>query len=86
MNGDEITNINESLPRIEYWFPKEMKWWHKILCFLGKHKWETRQTGKGHCYGFQTEEGIRKGIYGLHDENPMKLRGQCGRCNVLSDE
>lgn len=83
MNGDDITEYNDRLPRVENWFPGGMKWWQKILCVLGKHKWETRQTAKGHCYGFETEEGKRKGIFGLHDEEPMKLRDQCSRCKVL---
>lgn len=34
-------------------------------------------------YGMQTEEGKRRGIFGIHDETPMKLRDQCGRCNTL---
>lgn len=79
MNGDDITSHNETMPV----FPDEMPFWQRVLCLLGYHKWETRQSAKGHCYGVQTEEGKRKGIFGLHDETPMKLRDQCGRCGTL---
>lgn len=58
-------------------------WWQKPLCLLGFHKWEIRQTPKGHRYGFETEEGKRKGIFGLHDESPGRLRDQCCWCDVL---
>lgn len=79
MNGQDIYWKNETFPR----YPNGMPLWQRILCLLGYHKWETRQTEPGHCYGFQTEEGERKGVFGLHDETPMKLRDQCGRCNTL---
>ncbi len=79
MSGDEIGYSNHSIPV----FPEGMPLWHRVLCVLGYHKGETRQTAKGHCYGFQTDEGRRKGIFGLHDESPMKLRSQCGRCGTL---
>lgn len=79
MNGDDITAHNNSMP----WFPDEMPFWQRVLCLFGYHKWETRQSAPGHCYGFQTEEGKRKGVFGLHDENPLKLRDQCGRCLTL---
>lgn len=81
MNGDDIKWSNESMPR----FPKAMPLWQRVLCVLGYHKRETRQSAKGHCYGFQTEEGKRRGIFGIHDEAPMKLRDQCGRCGALLD-
>lgn len=83
MNGDDITYINENLPRFERWFPEKTKWWQKILCLIGRHKWETRQSAKGHCYGFETEEGKRKKRFGLHDESPLKLRDQCAWCDSL---
>ena len=79
MNGDDIKWSNSSMPV----FPKGMKLRHRIMCLFGYHLSETRQTAKGHCYGVQTEEGARKGIFGLHDENPMELRSQCGRCGTL---
>lgn len=79
MNGDDIKGSNGSMP----YFPKGMPLWQRVLCVLGYHKPETRQSAKGHCYGFQTEEGERKGIFGLHDETPMKLRDQCARCWAL---
>lgn len=79
MDGDDITSCNNSIP----WWPEGMPVWQKVLCLLGYHKWETRQTAKGHCYGIETEEGIRKGKHGLHDENPMKLTDQCARCQTL---
>lgn len=79
MNGDDISRINDSLP----WWPKGMPLWQKIMCLLGYHKWETRQSEKGHCYGFETEEGKRNGKCGLHDESPMKLRDRCCRCESL---
>jgi|CXWK01.1.fsa_nt_gi hypothetical protein len=79
MNGDDIKWDNRSMPR----FPKGMSLWQRVLCLLGYHKWETRQSAKGHCYGVQTEEGKRRGIFGIHDETPMKLRDQCGRCGTL---
>lgn len=79
MNGDDITSSNNTMP----YFPKEMSLYRRICCLLGYHKWETRQTAKGHRYGYETEEGKRKGIYGLHDETPMKLRNQCVHCGTL---
>lgn len=79
MNGDDIKSDNSSMPR----YPKDMPLWQRVLCLLGYHKSETRQSAKGHCYGIETEEGKRKGVFGLHDEIPMKLRNQCGRCNSL---
>lgn len=79
MSGDDITRSNDSLP----WWPEGTPFWQKVLCLFGHHKWETRQTSKGHCYGFETEEGKRKGKFGLHDESPMKLRDQCVRCLTL---
>jgi hypothetical protein len=79
MDGNDITRHNTTMPV----FPKGMNLWERILCVLGYHKRETRQTAKGHCYGFQTDEGERRGIFGIHDEKPMKLRDQCGRCHTL---
>ncbi|HEX8615652.1 MAG TPA: hypothetical protein VF800_30590 [Telluria sp.] len=79
MDGDDITRHNESMPQ----FPDELPIWRRVQCLLGYHKRETRQSAKGHCYGFQTEEGERRGIFGIHDERPMKLRHQCGRCHTL---
>jgi hypothetical protein len=79
MDGDDIKIHNNSMP----WFPEGLPLWQRILCLLGYHKRETRQTAPGHCYGLKTEEGERKGIFGLHDETPMKLRDQCGRCHAL---
>jgi hypothetical protein len=79
MDGDDITWRNGSMP----WFPDGMPLWQRVLCLLGYHKRETRQSAPGHCYGFETEEGKRKGRFGLHDETPMKLRDQCGRCGAL---
>ena len=64
-------------------FPDGMPLCQRVMCLLGYHRPETRQTAKGHCYGIETEEGKRKGIFGLHDEKPMKLRDQCGRCGAL---
>jgi len=69
MDGDDIKFINDSMP----WFPQEMSLWQRILCLLGYHKPETRQTAPGHRYG----DGK------LHDDKPMKLRDQCGRCGTL---
>lgn len=79
MNGDDIRGANTSMP----WFPDGMPLWQRVLCLHGYHKRETRQSAKGHCYGFQTEEGKRRGIFGIHDEEPMKLRDQCARCRTL---
>lgn len=79
MDGDDIGYMNGTMPH----YPKDMPLWQRITCLLGYHKKETRQTAPGHCYGFETEEGKRKGIRGLHDKTPMKLRDQCGRCGVL---
>lgn len=79
MNGDDITYCNNSMPD----FPKEMPFWQCVLCLFGYHKKETRQTANGHCYGFETEEGKERGIKGIHDKDPMKLRDQCGRCSTL---
>ena len=79
MNGDDIKHSNQSLP----WWPDGMPLWQRFLCLFGYHKWENRQSPKGHCFGFQTEEGKRKGVFGLHDESPIKLRDQCGRCQSL---
>jgi hypothetical protein len=78
-NGDDITWRNETMP---HW-PEGLPLWTKIMCLFGYHLWETRQSAPGHCYGMQTEEGERKGVFGLHDETPMKLRDQCGRCGTL---
>lgn len=75
MNGDDIKWQNESMP----YFPPEMKWWQRILCLLGYHKRETRQTAKGHRWFPTKEEPF--GV--LHDDRPMKLRDQCGRCGTL---
>jgi len=69
MNDDDITKRNQSMPI----FPSEMPMWQRVLCVLGYHKLETRQTAKGHRYGDGT----------LHDDKPMKLRDQCGRCHQL---
>ena len=79
MHGDDVTKVNQSMP----WFPDGMPLWQRVLCLLGYHRWERRQTAKGHCYGVQTEEGERKGVFGLHDETPMQLTDQCGRCGAL---
>lgn len=79
MDGDDITKHNESMPR----FPAGLPLWRRVQCLLGYHKRETRQSAKGHCYGFETDESKRRGIFGIHDEKPMKLRDQCGRCNTL---
>lgn len=79
MNGDDIMYENTSLP----WFPEKMPFWQRVLCLLGYHKWETRYSAKGHRYGIETKEGKQKGVFGLHDETPMKLRDQCGRCWTL---
>lgn len=79
MNGDDIKWHNESMPH----FPDGMTFLQRIMCLFGYHKWETRQTAKGHCYGFQTDEGKEKNIFGIHDDRPMKLRDQCGRCGTL---
>ena len=79
MNGDDITTHNDTIPV----FPAAMPLWQRALCLLGYHKAETRQSAPGHCYGVQTEEGKRRGIFGIHDETPLKLRDQCGRCNTL---
>lgn len=79
MNGDDITQRNESMPV----FPEGLPLWRRILCLLGYHKWETRQSAPGHCYGFETDEGRRKGRFGLHDEDPLKLRDQCPHCHTL---
>lgn len=79
MNGDDIVWHNNSMPH----FPVGMPLWQRVMCVLGYHRRETRQTAIGHCYGVQTAEGIRRGIFGIHDENRAKLRDQCGRCNVL---
>lgn len=69
MDGDDIIWPNQSMPR----FPKGMPLWQRVTCVLGYHKRETRQTAKGHRYGDGT----------LHDDKPMKLRDQCGRCGQL---
>ena len=64
-------------------YPEGMPIWQRVLCALGYHRREKRQSAPGHCYGFQTKEGERKGVFGLHDETPMRLRDQCGRCGAL---
>lgn len=69
MDGDDIKFHNVSMP----YFPKEMPLWQRVLCVLGYHKREMRQTAKGHRFGNGT----------LHDDKPMRLRDQCGRCNAL---
>lgn len=79
MNGQDITHHNQTMPV----FPRNQPLWSRVLCLLGYHKREMRQSAKGHRFGVQTEEGERKGIFGLHDEKPMQLRDQCGRCNTL---
>jgi hypothetical protein len=79
MDGDDIKGYNKHMPS----FPLGMPLWQRVMCVLGYHKEETRQTAKGHRFGFDTDEGKRKGIFGLHDESPMKLRNQCGRCGKL---
>lgn len=79
MNGDDITQRNESIP----WFPDGLSLFRRIKCLLGYHVFETRQSAKGHCYGYETEEGKRKGVFGLHDESPLKLRSQCKHCLTL---
>lgn len=78
-NGDDITWRNETMPN----WPKGLPLWAKVACLLGYHRPETRKSAPGHCFGVETEEGKRKGVFGLHDENPMKLRDQCGRCGTL---
>lgn len=78
-NGDDITWRNETMPA----WPPGLPLWKKITCLFGYHVWETRRTAPGHRFGFDTEEGKRKGVFGLHDEAPMKLRDQCGRCGQL---
>jgi hypothetical protein len=79
MNGDDIINTNDTMPV----FPIGMRLYRRILCVLGYHVWETRQTAPGHCFGVQTAEGERKGKFGLHDESPLPLRDQCGHCFTL---
>lgn len=79
MDGDDITSVNEQMP---HW-PADMPLWQRVLCLLGYHQRETRQSARGHCFGVQTAEGERRGIFGIHDETPMKLRDQCGRCRTL---
>ena len=69
MDGDDIKWRNDSLPR----WPKGLPLWQRVACLLGYHKRETRQTAKGHRFGNGK----------LHDDDPMKLRDQCGRCNTL---
>ena len=69
MDGDSITGRNDSMP---HW-PHGMPLWQRVMCLLGYHKRETRQTAKGHRYGDGT----------LHDDKPMQLRDQCGRCGAL---
>jgi hypothetical protein len=46
MNGDDISSSNDTMP---YW-PRGMKLHHKVLCLLGYHFRETRQTGPHHKY------------------------------------
>jgi len=46
MNGDDIKWLNNSMP----YYPKGMPIWQRILCVLGYHKRETRQSGKDHKY------------------------------------
>ena len=72
MNGDDIEWFNQSMPH----FPEKMPFWQRVLCLFGYHKWETRQTAKGHRFGPELNNA-------LHDDNPMKLRDQCGRCGTL---
>ena len=69
MDGDDIKWRNSSMPS----YPDNMPLWQRIMCLLGYHKSETRQTAPGHRYG----DGQ------LHDDSPMKLRDQCGRCGIL---
>lgn len=45
-NGDDIIYYNESIPV----FPDCMPLWQRVLCILGYHKRETRQTGPTHKY------------------------------------
>jgi hypothetical protein len=79
MNGDDIKWENTTMP----YFPRSMSFYRRVLCLFGYHVWETRQSAPGHCYGVETEEGKRKGKFGLHDESPLKLRDQCGHCSTL---
>ena len=44
MNGQDIEWSNMSMPI----FPDKMPVWQRILCLLGYHKRETRQTAPGH--------------------------------------
>lgn len=46
MDGDDITWRNESMPT----FPKDMRLWERVMCVLGYHKREKRQTSKGHKF------------------------------------
>ena len=82
MSGDDIVQVNDSLP----WWPDGLSLWRRIRCLLGYHIWETRQTAKGHCYGVDTEEGKRKGKFGLQDETPLRLRNQCKYCLSLNQD
>lgn len=69
MNGDDIQWSNSTMPA----YPDGMPLWQKIMCLMGYHKSETRQTAPGHRYGNGR----------LHNDEPMKLRNQCGRCFKL---
>ncbi len=40
MNGDDITQRNDSMP----WYPAEMNLFRRAQCLLGYHKREKRQT------------------------------------------
>lgn len=42
MDGDDITERNESMP----WYPKGLPLWQRVLCLLGYHKPEIRMSGK----------------------------------------
>lgn len=46
MDGDDIKWINTNMP----YYPKGMPLWQRILCALGYHKRETRQTAKDHKF------------------------------------
>ena len=75
----DLPHNNDSMPR----WPKAMPAWQRLMCVLGYHKRMENFTPVGHCFGHQTEEGRRRGIYGIHDESPLRLRDKCSRCGTL---
>lgn len=69
-HGDDIIRSNDTIPKFQDGTPL----WSRIRCLLGYHQRELRRAAPNHRGG----DGIWHG--------GMRLRDQCGRCDVLLDE